>query len=243
LPLAARRDASAGEPGTPGKRVAVIQPYFFPYAGYFRLLYMADHFVIFDCVQFPRRGFVHRTQVNGPSGEIEWLTLPLAKQPCDVLIKDLVFAPGARALLDARLARYAWLADARGAAGERIRAHLHGPLGSVMDYLESGLRLVADLLGLDPVFCRSSTLDLPPTLRSQERVIAAVKAVGGAHYLNAPGGRGLYDPARFTGEGLTLSFLAPYHGPYKCFLPALLRQPLPSILADIRASSRLEPKT
>jgi hypothetical protein len=68
-----------------------------------------------------------------------------------------------------------------------------------------------------------------------------VKAVGGAHYLNAPGGRGLYDPARFTRERLTLSFLAPYCGPYKCFLPALLSQPLPSILADIRASSRLEP--
>ena len=49
------------------------------------------------------------------------------------------------------------------------------------DYLESGLRLVAGLLGLDPVFCRNSTLGLSPTLKSQERVIAAVKAVGGDH--------------------------------------------------------------
>jgi len=220
-----------------------MQPYFFPYAGYFRLLHMADHFVIFDCVQFPRRGRVHRTQADGPSGEVEWLTLPLAKQPRDVLIRDLVFAPGARALFDARLARYGWLADARGTASERIRAHLYGPLGSVIDYLESGLRLVADLLGLNPAFCRSSTLGLSPNLKSQERVIAAVKAVGGIHYLNAPGGRDLYDPAHFTGEGLTLSFLAPYRGPYKCFLPALLTQPLPAILADIRASSRLEPPT
>jgi hypothetical protein len=242
LSLAARH-AGTGEPGTPGKRVAVMQPYFFPYAGYFRLLYMADYFVIFDCVQFPRRGWVHRTQVNEQCGEIEWLTLPLAKQPCDVLIRDLVFAPGARALLDARLARYAWLGDAHGAAGDRIRAHLYGSLGSVIDYLELGLRLVADLLGLNPIFCRSSALGLPPTLRSQERVIAAVKAVGGAHYLNAPGGRGLYDPVCFTAEGLTLSFLAPYRGPYKCFLPALLTQPLPAMLADIRASSRLEPPT
>ena len=102
---------------------------------------------------------------------------------------------------------------------------------------------MADLLGLNPAFCRSSTLGLSPNLKSQERVIAAVKAVGGIHYLNAPGGRDLYDPAHFTGEGLTLSFLAPYRGPYKCFLPALLTQPLPAILADIRASSRLEPPT
>jgi hypothetical protein len=86
-------------------------------------------------------------------------------------------------------------------------------------------------------------LSKAPTLGSQERVIAAVKAVGGAHYLNAPGGRSLYDPARFAGEGLTLSFLAPYRGPYKCFLPALLTQPQSAILADIRASSRLQPPT
>jgi hypothetical protein len=48
-------------------RIAVMQPYFFPYAGYFRLLQAADHFVLLDCVQFPRRGRVHRTQVPGPA--------------------------------------------------------------------------------------------------------------------------------------------------------------------------------
>jgi WbqC-like protein family len=220
-----------------------MQPYFFPYAGYFRLLYMADCFVIFDCVQFPRRGWVHRTQVYGPSGEIEWLTLPIAKQSRDVLIKDLAFAPGARELLDERIAGYAWLANARGATAERIRAHLYGPLISVIDYLESGLRLVADLLGFSSAICRSSALGLPPTLRSQERVMAAVKAVGGVHYLNAPGGRDLYDPALFAGQGLTLSFLTPYDGPHKCFLPALLTLSIPAILEDVCASSRLEPPT
>ena len=40
-----------------------MQPYLFPYAGYFRLLSQVDEFVIYDCVQFPRRGRVHRTEV------------------------------------------------------------------------------------------------------------------------------------------------------------------------------------
>jgi hypothetical protein len=221
----------------------VMQPYFFPYAGYFRLLYMADCFVIFDCVQFPRRGRVHRTEVHGPSGEIEWLTLPIARQPRDVLIKDLAFAPGAREVLDERIARYAWLTNAQGPAAERIRAHLYGPLTSVTDYLELGLRLVADLLGFNPVICRSSAFGLPPTLRSQERVIAAVEAVGGLEYINAPGGRALYDAALFARRGLKLSFLTPYEGPHKYFLPALLTLSIPTILEDVRASSRLEPPT
>jgi hypothetical protein len=186
---------------------------------------------------------VHRTEVHGPSGEIEWLTLPIARQPRDVLIKDIAFAPGAREALDERIARYAWLADAQGPAAERIRAHLHGPLISVIDYLELGLRLVADLLGFNPVICRSSTFGLPPTLRSQERVIAAVEAVGGLQYINAPGGRALYDPALFARRGLKLSFLTPYEGPHKYFLPALLTESIPTILEDVRASSRLESPT
>ncbi len=221
----------------PAKRVAVMQPYFFPYAGYFRLLCAVDHFVIFDCVQFPRRGRVHRTQVPGPTGGIEWLTLPLLPQPRDIVIRDLCFAQNARRILDNRLARYSWLANARGASAERLRAYLYGPLGSVVDYLEAGLRLVADLLGLAPIFSRSSRLGLDLGLKAQERVIAVVRAVGGTHYINPPGGRGLYDYKRFAGAGMTLSFLTDYQGPYRDVLPALASQPPATIAEDIRRSS------
>ncbi len=231
----------ASPPRAQGKRVAVMQPYFFPYAGYYRLLSMVDHFVIYDCVQFPRRGRVHRTEVIGPSGAIEWLTLPLARQPRDTLIRNLAYAPDARAIFDARLARYAWHASGCGEARERILAHLHRPLVSVNDDLEAGLRLVAELLGLTPIISRSSSLGLPPTLRAQERMIAAVRAVGGTHYVNAPGGRAFYSAASFDSAGLKLSFLTPYEGPSRYFLPALLTLPLPTIIADIQASSRLAP--
>ena len=224
-----------------GKRVAVMQPYFFPYAGYFRLLNAVDHFVIFDCVQFPRRGRVHRAAVTGPDGEMEWLTLPLEKQPRDVLISELAFAPEARRLFDSRLARHAWLTQARGAEHERLRALLYGPLRTVVDFLEEELRLVADLLGFNPHFSRSSALCLSPDIKAQERVIAVVKAVGGAHYLNSPAGRGLYDPQHFAARDLTLSFLPHYRGPYTCILPALLTQPHSEIRADILASTAWEP--
>lgn len=223
------------------KRVAVMQPYFFPYAGYFRLFDAVDNFLIFDCVQFPRRGRVHRTQVPGPTGAIEWLTLPLAPHARHILIRDLAFAPDARAVFDKRLARYSWLTNAGGSAAERLRAYLYGPLGTVIDYLEAGLKLVADLLGLAPIFSRSSSLGLDPTLKAQDRVIAAVKAVGGTHYINPPGGRGLYDPDGFEKAGLKLSFLDWYRGPYVYLLPALASQPTAAILDDIRSSTRIEP--
>jgi hypothetical protein len=229
------RDMQAAAPKP--KRVAVMQPYFFPYAGYFRLLHAVDHFVVFDCVQFPRHGRVHRTQLPGPAGQLEWLTLPLARCPRDTLIRDLAFAIDARVSFDKRLARHPWLAAASGPAADRLRAYLYGPLDSVVDYLEGGLKLVADVLGLAPTFSRSSVLALSPALRAQERVIAVVKAVGGTHYVNPPGGRRLYDADTFAKAGLRLSFLADYRGPYTRLLPALACQPLALIAADVRASS------
>ena len=75
--------------------VAIMQPYFLPYAGYFRLFAATDLFVIYDCVQFPRRGWVHRNRLVDASGKERWLTLPLAKVPQRTLIRDLCFASDA----------------------------------------------------------------------------------------------------------------------------------------------------
>ena len=83
--------------------IAIMQPYFIPYAGYFRLFAVSDLLVIYDCVQFARRGWVHRNRLPDRSGVERWLTLPLAKAPQSVLIKDLRFPEDAAALLDHRL--------------------------------------------------------------------------------------------------------------------------------------------
>lgn len=216
-----------------GKRVAVMQPYFLPYAGYFRLLAVADEFLVFDCVQFPRRGRVHRTEVPAPAGGTEWLTLPLASQPRDVAIRDLRFAANSRVKFDARLARHGWIENGHGPAAERVRAYLRGPMRTVTGFVEDGLRLVANLLDLDVPLRRTSSLGLAPDLRGEERVIAAAAAVGARRYVNAPGGRVLYNAAAFEAHGIELSFLPPYVGRYRYLLPALLQDDPASIRADI----------
>ena len=207
---------------TEAKRVAVVQPYFFPYAGYFRLFAQVDEVVIFDCVQFPRRGRVHRCEVPGPTGAVEWLTLPLARQAREVRIKDLAFVADSTSIFAGRLARLPWISGASGPDSVALLDFLRRPEGGVVDYLEEGLRLVTFLLGLTPVLRRSSTLGIDPALRGQERLIATVRAVGGTRYLNAPGGRELYDPAAFAAAGVALEFLPPYTGAFFHLLPALL---------------------
>lgn len=223
-----------------GKTVAVMQPYFFPYAGYFRLMHAADHFVIYDCVQFPRRGRVHRCNVPGPAGGEEWLTLPLARAPREARICDLEFVPDARRMFDRRLNRHAWFGSARGPASGLVRDYLLGPLPGVVDYLERGLRLTAQLLHLSPTITRSSRLALPPTLKGQERVLAVVRAVGGRHYVNLSGGRSLYDPRRFNEQNVTLAFLSAYDGPCRHLLPALLEQEPEAIREDVVRTTTFE---
>jgi hypothetical protein len=212
-----------------------MQPYFFPYAGYFRLFSQVDEFVIFDCVQFARRGRVHRTEVARHGAAVEWLTLPLARQPQDVLIRDLAFAADARAEFDRRLAGLPWLRSAHGPAAGQIRELLHAPLTSVIDYLESGLRLVTHLLGIHTPITRSSTLQLDPSLRGQSRVLAVLASRKATHYLNAPGGRDLYAPADFERAGVTLEFLPDYKGGFLQLLPALMTCDPQRIRDDIEA--------
>ncbi|WP_027146864.1 WbqC family protein [Mesorhizobium sp. WSM3626] len=216
-----------------GKRtIAVMQPYFFPYLGYFRLLAACDIFVVFDDVQFPRRGRVHRCEMS-PG---RWLTLPLAPMPFVTLIKNLRWASDARSTLDKRLAVFGLPGQATTPASERISRHLTGPLGDVTDYLEEGLRLAADALELEPEILRSSSIDIDPALRGQERVISIVQALGGQRYINAPGGHGLYMAEAFRRVGVDLQFLEPYAGRFPHTLPALFGNDLTDLRDDVRST-------
>src|SRR5215468_11415162 len=91
--------------------VAIMQPYFIPYTGYFRLLSASDLFVIYDCVQFPRRGWVHRNPLVDEAGVERWLTLPLEKASREILIRDLRFVKDAAELLEQRLRSFRFPSD------------------------------------------------------------------------------------------------------------------------------------
>ena len=228
-------DASTSVPRTvPGARsLAVMQPYFFPYAGYFRLFAAADSFVVFDCVQFPRRGRVHRAEVVGPDGSVEWLTLPLAKQPRNTLISGLAFAADARLRFDAELRRLPWVRSASGEAAERIREHLNSPLESVADFLVAGLDLACDLLALPGTALRSSSLGIDSQLRGEDRIVEIVRCLNADRYINAPGGRDLYDFASFSNAGVELRFLPPFNGQVFQMLPALMSGDTMTIRGEI----------
>jgi len=108
-------------------------------------------------------------------------------------------------------------------------------------HLESGLRLIINLLKIDTAIMRSSEVDVDPSLRGQARVIATIRAVGATRYVNAPGGRTLYDPVAFRQSGIELAFLAPYEGRFRYLLPALMAEPGAEIGRDVREAVRFIP--
>jgi hypothetical protein len=218
--------------GAKAKSVAVMQPYFYPYPAYFALLAAVDTFVIYDCVQFPRRGRVHRTELGRSEKGPEWLTLPLARQPREILIRDLRFASGATQEFHRRIEQSP-LRRVVERLPSSILDELMSELTDVGAYLEANLRAVASLCGLTPRILRSSDLAVNPALRGQERVIAIARTVGADLYVNASGGRHLYDAERFAAEGLQLQFLPPYEGRHRFLLPALAESDPAQLRAEV----------
>jgi hypothetical protein len=219
--------------------IAIMQPYFIPYAGYFRLFQASDLFVIYDCVQFPRRGWVHRNRLVDPRGINRWLTLPLAKAPRDVLIRDLRFSPKARELLAERLDPFHLATEDRGV--EEILSAIRDVGGSPLSYLERLLEQVVRHLAFPWKVMRSSALGIPVALRGQDRILEIARQLGATHYVNTPGGTGLYNVDAFAAAGIQLHFLAPYPGPSCSILSRIIEEDREELANDIRMTTRYMP--
>ena len=210
--------------------VAIMQPYFLPYAGYFRLISQTDLFVVYDCVQFPRRGWVHRNRLTTAAGELDWLTLPLAKAPQDVLIRDLRFRPDAKTALTEQLRRFPAFAQPHPYA-EAV-ADISG---TPLDHIERLLRLGAEAMGLPWRSLRSSSLGIPAHIRGEERILAIAEAVRAKRYLNPPGGRALYDAAHFAARGMELAFLPDHAGSFVSIAERLLTEEPGKVAHEVKS--------
>ena len=72
-------------------KVAIMQPYFFPYIGYFQLINAVDKFIIYDDVNYINRGWINRNQVL-INGKESYITVPLKDASQNKLIKDITIS-------------------------------------------------------------------------------------------------------------------------------------------------------
>lgn len=197
------------EPPTP-LTVAAMQPYLFPYLGYFQLIAHADRFVIGDDFPWVRGGWINRNRVL-ERGDITMFTVPVAAAPAELPIGQRHLTdeyPEYRRRLLARL-RHGY---ARAPQADEVLPLLDEWLlkdeRDLLTVIMHALRGICAYLGIVTPILLSS--ERPTTSwRGIERVIRLVRAFEGTRFLNPPGGRALYDRATFAAGGLDLAFLDP----------------------------------
>nr|WP_255492298.1 WbqC family protein [Luteimonas sp. MC1825] len=187
-----------------------MQPYFFPYIGYFQLMKAVDCFVFYDDAQYMKGGWVNRNRILH-DGAPAWWTHPVERNDYRLPIRERRYARSA-----ARTSALVAKLD-----GAYRAAPFFGPIVAMaVDYLESGpdtvssfnqahLEGIARGLGIDCAFVPSSQLDYDRELDAQSRVIDLCRRLGASTYLNATGGSGLYDADAFARAGLELGFVHP----------------------------------
>ncbi len=189
--------------------VAIMQPYFLPYLGYWQLLVASDVFVIYDNIQFTKKGWFHRNNIL-MNGEKKLFTLPL-KQGSDYLhVVERVLADDAKGAIDKVLAqikqsyRKAPYFDTAYPVIEQCFCY---PQTNLFYFTEHSIQLLCQYLGIQCTIVRSSDIAIDHSLRSEEKVIALCQALGAKRYINAIGGLELYNKATFQQAGLDLCFL------------------------------------
>ena len=88
---------------------------------------------------------------------------------------------------------------------------------------------------------RSSSLGIDPAVRGQERILEVARRLGAREYVNAPGGRELYDAAAFAHAGIRLLFLPEYRGRFASVLERLALESPDALRAELDANLALEP--
>lgn len=216
--------------------IAIMQPYFIPYAGYFRLFTMADHLVFLDDVFFSRNpGYVIRNKFTNKQQESKWLTLPIEKPQRTTPINQLKFRQSAPQDLERQFQHFPSLLHTS-AKAKAYQQHLRPLVSSVSAYNRHLLQLICEDLGLPFSTSLSSEIELPPDVSGQERLIAIAKHHHAKTYINLAGGQELYDVDTFAKHGLGLKFLSPYRGNYISILQRLIEEDPKAVRAEIQSN-------
>ncbi|MGZ5007865.1 MAG: WbqC family protein [Methylobacter sp.] len=188
--------------------LAIMQPYFLPYIGYFQLMAAVDKFVVFDDVNFIKRGWINRNRLL-LNGAAHTFTVPLRAVSQNRLICELELADERnwrdKLMLTIQQAyRYAPCYPQLIALMERI---VYFPSIRLDEFLLNSLREIAGYLELETEIVNSSRIYQNRHLKGQERILDICRQERAGAYFNSIGGIDLYDKAAFMEQGIQLNFL------------------------------------
>jgi hypothetical protein len=188
--------------------VAIMQPYFFPYIGYFQLMSAVDTFVIYDDVQYINRGWVNRNRIAS-RGLVQWLTMPVSKAPREWPINKRHYVDDSK--VRARLVEKVQRTYSQSAFFDAVFPELEDLINyadcNVARHNANSLTSLARKLGVDCRVVKSSEIEKPSGLKGAAKIIDICDRIGARHYINSIGGRLLYDANEFRRRSIELLFL------------------------------------
>ena len=186
-----------------------MQPYFFPYIGYFQLMSAVDAFVVYDNIKYTKKGWINRNRLLS-NGMDAVFSLPLANasDQCQVFERSLAANYQADKIMRQMTGAYqkAPFFSATQALVAKVCQYSNHNLFA---FLNHGLHQTAEHLGIAAPMIRSSDIAVDHSLQGQDKVLAICQALGADTYVNSIGGQSLYSKDAFRSRNVDLKFLQP----------------------------------
>lgn len=196
-----------------------MQPYFFPYIGYFSLIQSCDKFIIFDTPQFMRKGWIERNRILKLSGGSAYIKVPLIKSSLDTSILNMEINNDTewKNKIIAQLDIYKKIAPYYKPTIELVHQCLEGEHVKISKLNEKIIRKISSYLELTAeISVYSESNEIIETVDSpDEWALEICKTIGADTYINAPGGKEFFDKEKYKHENIKLLFINPVIRDYK----------------------------
>ena len=196
-------------------KIAVMQPYLFPYIGYWQLINAVDTFVIYDDVNFIKQGYINRNKIL-QNQKAHLFTLELIGASSNKKINDIKIGGNSNKLLRTIKQNYS-KAPFYKDVFQVLEEILNNEEKELSKFLGFSLVKIAKYLNIDTKFLYSSDIKNDKTFKAQDRLIEMSKILNATGYINSIGGIELYDKEAFFQNDINLSFLKSREISYKQF--------------------------
>ena len=205
-------------------KIGIMQPYLFPYIGYFQLINAADKFVIHDDVQFIKSGWLNRNRIL-LDGKEYLFTFSVKKDSFQKNINARIYSDKFKSQ-KLKFLRVLEMAYKKAPCFSKVHS-LTSEILSHENLNVSGLNVLAvrkicEFLKISTPIILSSELKKNNNLKGEERVISVNRVLGATHYINPIGGVALYSKKTFLENEIKLVFLKPREIKYEQFNDAYL---------------------
>lgn len=187
------------------KKLAIMQPYLFPYLGYFQVMNAVDEYVIYDDVNFIKGGWINRNSLL-VNGKPTLFSAALTQASPHKLINEITIQDDFKKILKTISLAYG-RAPYYEPVYELVSRICNFQDKNLAAFITNSFREIAAYLDIATKLIVSSTLDKDNSLRAQDKVIHICERLQATTYINAIGGVELYDKTAFTEHGIELYFL------------------------------------